>query len=888
MIRNQVWVFFSLILFLASCGDQATGEKNPKTTKVFAPQEIILKDGWFIQSNGKAGQDGKTLSSTKVNVAEWYGANVPTTILNALVKKEVYKDPYYADNMAKIPTKEFEQSWWYRRELDLSDLEEGESVSLKFDGINYKANVWLNGELIADTNKVFGVFKLYNFDITKEVKKGENILAIEILPPKAGDFTIGFVDWAPVPADKNMGIWREVRLKRTQSISMNNTFVHSDLNVETLDEASLTVSTELTNHSNAVVNGVLEGKIEEISFKKEYTLQPNETKKVVITKEDAPSLFIKEPRIWWPVGMGEPNMYSLSLVSKVGKTASDASCINFGIRKFEDYFNEIGARGYKVNGKEILIKGGGWVDDLLLGNTTRYNEAQVEYTKHMGLNTIRFEGFWGTSREIYEMCDKHGLLAMVGFSCQWEWHDYIGGPTFDQGDDAIGGAIDTPEEMDLVADYFKDMTKWLRNNPSVFAWTGGSDRLHPAPLEKKYLEIIKNENPGALFLGAAKKHTSTVTGPTGVKMYGPYDYVPPMYWYTDTVRGGNYGFNTETGPGPQPPVLASMQKMLPKENWWPIDTVQWNFHCGRHAFKDMSRYLEPLHARYGKPNSLEEFTQLSQVQNYELMRPMFEAFVLNKPNSTGIVQWMLNSAWPETFWQLYDYYLYPTGAFYGTKVANQPVLIAYNYGDKAVYVANETYESYNDLTAKVTVYDSQSKQVSTEEFPIVLEPYKVMKLKDIAPVNDKNKLYFVDLEVVNGAGEKVSENFYWLSTKEDAMDTEKGSWIYTPTKAHGDLTYIMSLPKAEVKVSSTIDKSPKSEIEITVTLENTSDKISFFNELTVTGTDSEAILPVFWSDNYVSLTPKEKKVLTVKVNKKEVQAQHLSVQYSGFNSTEAK
>ncbi len=890
MIKNQIWIFLALIGFLWSCSASKQEKEIKNTTSTFIPQELTLNDGWLLQANDKlTGQRGDILSSPKANVEGWYETSVPTTILNALVKRGVYKDPYFANNMSKIPAEQFQQSWWYRREIDLSDLKKDEFFSLKFDGINYSANIWLNGKLVAEASKVSGVFNLYNFDITDKVRRGKNILAIEVFPPKAGDFTIGFVDWAPVPQDKNMGIWREVRIKRTHNVSMNNTFVHSDLNVETLDEATLTVSTELTNNTKKPVTGVVKGRIEELNFSKEYTLAAGETKKVVITAEDASGLVIKNPRVWWPNGLGNPEMYKLFLTTDATGQISDANSINFGIRKFEDYFIDNGKhRGYKVNGKEFLIKGGGWVDDLLLANDTRYNEAQVEYTKHMGLNTIRFEGFWGTSQEIYDLCDKHGLLAMVGFSCQWEWRAYIGGDSFDEEDNAIGGAIDTSEEINLVASYFNDMTIWLRNHPSVFAWTGGSDRLHPADLEKKYLDIIKNENPGALFLGAAKMHTSKVTGNTGVKMYGPYDYVPPVYWYTDTAKGGNYGFNTETGPGPQPPVAASLKKMLPKENWWPIDTVQWNYHCGRHAFGDMHRYLEPLHARYGKPNSLDEFAQLAQIQNYELLRPMFEAFILNKPKSTGIVQWMLNSAWPETYWQLYDYYLYPTGAFYGTKVANQPILIAYNYGDKAVYVANETYENYNDLTAKVTVYDSQSKIINTVEKEIVLEPYKVMKITDVVPVNDPNKLYFVDLEVVNGTGEKVSENFYWLSTKDDEMKFEEASWIYTPTKEHGDMTYIMSLPEAEVNMTYEVDKTQKNNVTVKVTIENLSDNISFFNELTLVGTNGEAILPVFWSDNYISLAPKEKKVITAKMNKKEVQAQEVRVIYTGFNSKQAK
>ena len=160
-------------------------------------------------------------------------------------------------------------------------------------------------------------------------------------------------------------------------------------------------------------------------------------------------------------------------------------------------------------------------------------------------------------------------------------------------------------------------------------------------------------------------------------MNGPYDYVPPIYWYADTKNGGAFGFNTETGPGPQVPPVESIKKFIPKDHLWPIDTM-WNYHCGGNVFCNLNRYNEAIDNRLGKPAGLEEYVTKAQFINYESMRAMYEAFTSNKYNATGIVQWMYNSAWPKFWWQLYDYYLMPNAAFYGAKKACEPLHIQYN------------------------------------------------------------------------------------------------------------------------------------------------------------------------------------------------------------------
>ncbi len=856
-MRNIQLLAIALVLF--SCGSKKDIEAE------FSFKRQTLSNNWRLVPSME-NVNGKDLSTGIIPGKGDYDISVPTTVLNGLVQAGAVKNPYFGRNLESIDKKQFEKSWWYCTNFDLSDTEAKQTTRIIFDGINYSVNIWLNGELIKSKEDIYGAFNQFDLLISGKVKTGKNHLAIEVFPPSDGDFTVGFVDWAPTPPDKNMGIWRQVHLELNGPASIKNTFVRTKLKTKKLNEAELNISTEVTNHSKQEVKGIVNVKIEDIELTREVTLKPQSTQLVRFVREDYPDLRVENPRVWWPNNLGRPELYQADVSLTINDKVSGQESKTFGIRKIEDYINEQGHRGYKVNGVPVVIKGGGWVDDLLLGGTSEYNETQVKYAQDMNLNCIRFEGFWGSSEEIYDLCDKYGMLAMVGWSCHWEWSEYLGKEIPEAPEGKYFGGIITEEEQDLVAGYFEDQVKWLRNHPSIFVWGFGSDFLHRPELEKKYLKFLQKEDPDRPYLGSHKSWTSEVTGPSAVKMEGPYDWVPPVYWYSDTTRGGNFGFNTETGPGPQPPVIESMKKMLPEQNYWPIDSM-WDYHSGRHAFANMDRYNKALKNRYGTFDSMEEYCKWAQVASYEAIRPMFEAFESNKPEATGVVQWMLNSAWPETFWQLYDYYLIPTGAYFGTKKACQPINLVYNYDNNKVYLVNSTQLTFNDMKLVLKGFDSNSNLKQNQTVTIDCESNSSQSVFDFNWNKFSGNLAFLKLEVYGNNDSLLSDNFYWLSRKKDVPDEySTSSWIYTPTKEFADYSGLLNLPSSSLDVRS-FRMVEGTDLTFKVTITNTSKKISFFNELKVVDekTGDRLFKPVFWSDNYVSLLPGEQKIIKATV-----------------------
>jgi exo-1,4-beta-D-glucosaminidase len=879
---NKPWWVFSglLLLFMSvlifkSCNNpgEEPGERIEKLGDT-----IVLDDGWYIQSSAVNKETGEIISKPGFSFDGWYKTSVPTTVLAALVKNNLYEDIYFAKNLEKIPRDQFQQSWWYRKEFNLGTLSFAANARLLFEGINYRANIWLNGKKAASADEIIGSFRIFDIDITSLIHAGKNILAVEVFPPKPGDFTIGFVDWNPTPPDKNMGLWREVKLCLSGPVSLNHPFVQSKVNLETLDQAALTVSVDLVNHSKNQVSGVVKGEIEKVMFSQSFSLDPGEKKNIIFSPDGYKQLQFQHPRLWWPYNMGTPHLYRLKLAALPDNKnmVSDSQEITFGIREVSDYLNKQGHRGYKINGKEILIRGGGWVDDMLLADDFTGIENQFKYTRHMNLNTIRLEGFWGSSQKFYDLADQLGILLMAGWSCQWEWQDYLGKPV-----DEFGG-VKTPDEIDLVARSLRDQVVWLRNHPGIFVWVLGSDKLPRPELEEKYNTYLDAVDPSRPRLASCKTQVSKISGSTAVKMNGPYDYVPPVYWYIDKKKGGAFGFNTETGPGPQPPPLESIKRMIPEELLWPINDM-WEYHCGRNEFNTLNRYMLALENRYGKPENIEDFARKAQVANYEAIRAMFEAFGVNKPNTTGIIQWMLNSAWPEMFWQIYDYYLMPNGAFYGTKTGSQPLNIAYNYGDKAIYLVNDTYVSYENLNAEIRVFNFDSREVFSKAVPVTLGENESKKILDISDIKELSPIYFLDLKLKNSDGKVVGNNFYWLSLKEDTLDEKGTTWFYTPIKEFADFTGLVDLPKVVLDVQHKFETMDSEQL-VHVTIKNPADKIAFFIELKVIGERSgRSVLPIFWDDNYISLLPGETKTISGRFYSDDTGGEKPVFVFSGWN-----
>ena len=894
---------------------------------MFFDRAVTLGDLWYLQSAEKAKGTGEDISKPGFKVETWYPAVVPSTVLGTLVENNVYKDIFFGKNLLDVPKEPFQASWWYRKEFTVPQGPGLTRARLEFDGINYRANIWLNGKKIASADDLYGAFRRFVIDITADAKAQEkNVMAVEVFPPKPGEPTVGWVDWNPAPPDNAMGLFREVRVRATGDVSVENPFVATKLDLAAFKEARLTVSADLVNHSDADVTGTLDGRIEGLRFSREITLRPKETRRVEFTPESTPALVVASPRVWWTHDLGKPELYllNLSFSLKKDRTAakdappeaagaedqeaeppsqaktkakakakdkvpgmprtipSDVRSVRFGIREVADYRTADGHRGFTLNGRKVLVRGGGWADDLLLDVKPRKLLAEILYARQMNLNALRLEGFWGTSEALYDLCDRAGLLVMVGWSCHWEWENYLGRPA----DEPYGG-ITTPELIDLVAESWEHQLLWLRNHPSIFVWAQASDMVPHPDLERRYIDIHKRVDPTRPTLVSTKDKTSTVTGPSGVKMRGPYDYVPPVYWYVDTKNGGAFGFNTETGPGPQVPPLESLRRMIPEDKLWPINDV-WDFHCCRGLFKDLGRYNEAMAKRLGPAADLEDYLRKAQFLNYEGMRAMFEAFVANKgKQATGVIQWMYNSAWPKLWWQLYDYYLQPNGAFYGARKAGEPVHLIYNYGSREIVAANNGVTPAPKLKATVRLLDAGLKDVvsKTVDFALLADEVKIVDVLQLP--SGPSPVYYLDLRVFRDKDKLVDANFYCLSAKPETLDEAATTWYVTPAKDYADLTALSQLPPVAVKVKAKFDKDGPS-TKVTVDLENPSDSLALMVEVRVVReATGDPVLPVFLDDNYVTLLPKETRRVSGLFYTEDLLGEVAAVKVRGWNVTQA-
>jgi exo-1,4-beta-D-glucosaminidase len=612
-----------------------------------------LHKNWQIQSSCEAKATGDQISVASFDAAGWHRADIPATVVGTLVTDKTYGDPDYAMNLDSFPGMShsnkqlfanmdmpdgspFKCSWWYRTEF-VSPAGAGKNVWLHFLGINYRANIWVNGKKIADSNEVAGTYRAYEFNVRQSLKPGKrNALALEIFAPDKDDLGITWVDWNPTPPDKNMGIWKEVFLTSSGAVAVRNPFVSCKLDAQ-YESAELTISAEVRNASKASVKGVLQAELEGIALQQPVELSAGESKTVKFSPEQFAKLKLARPRIWWPYQMGTPNLYTAKLRFEIGEQISDTADVTFGIREVTSELTDKGHRLFRVNGRKLLIRGAAWAPDLLFRWSSAKLDADLAYVRDMHLNTIRLEGRLDRD-EFFEKTDKLGILVMPGWTCcdAWErWKDWTG------------------DQKHVAAASLRDQITRLRNHPSVFVFLNGSDNPPPPDIEQMYLDIEKELQWPNPIVSSASAQKTTVTGESGVKMTGPYEYVPPDYWLEDTEAGGAYGYNTETSPGPAIPPRESLVRFIPKDQLWPIDDV-WNYHAGGERFTNVNIFTEGLSRRYGEATSLADYERKAQAMTYDGQRAMFEAYGRNKYGATGVIQWMLNNAWPSLIWHLYD------------------------------------------------------------------------------------------------------------------------------------------------------------------------------------------------------------------------------------------
>ena len=829
--------------------------------------ELLLTDGWRVQS-----------SATKKS----YDAQVPSTIMGTLTQNGLYKGILEGVAYKQYDSRPFACSWWYRRDFRLERLGSKEHVLLVFDGICYSANVFVNGRQVASRDTLCGPFRRHVLDITA-VAKSKNKLEVEVFPPKPGDPNIGFVDWNPRPLDESMGLFREVRVVRTGDVAIGEGSVESKIEAspphplsnrrggtpmaEEGVEAWLTVRATLRNLTNQTVRGEVRGRFDGREFTVPVTLAPLEVRDFSVSGLEA--LHVVNPRLWWCHTLGKPELYDMTLEFVTNGKVSDDEQITFGIREVKDYYTSEGFRGFMLNGQPVLIRGAGWTDDIFLRDTPETNELQVRYVCDMNLNCIRFENIWGTSQNIYDLCDRYGLLVLTGWSCQWEWEEYLGKPV----DKQYGGIV-SAEDIALISRSFGDQVRWLRRHPSIIAWFVGSDRRPLPELERRYIDILK-QTDNRCHLISAGDAKSELTGPSGMKMSGPYDYVAPNYWYQEQAPGGAFGFNTETGIGAQLPVRESLEKMMGGK-LWPLNDV-WNYHCtaSASAMNTLDRLQQVIKGRYGEPTGLDDFLRKADLTNYDGTRAMFESFRANVPRTTGIVQWMLNSARPNLYWQLYDYYFMPNAAYYAVKKGNAPVQLIYDYAKHTVYAVNDgrwmvdsgwrmvdsgwriedggrwIVDSgwWRELQASMSFYALDGTLIAERSYPVSVAPRSPVKAFDVPSADG---VTFLFLTLKDAQGRVVARNEYALSSVADEYDWSSSDWYKTDFTRFAEYQSLSQLPQADVQIKSRDYKDGK----LTLTLANNSDCVAFFIRLSAKNAAGELIVPAFWSDNYVSIPPR--------------------------------
>ena len=488
-----------------------------------ADSGTFLRGGWKIQSSAKTSAMPEQISTVGFSTDGWYPTTAPKTVFAVLIENGVYKDPYFGVNLRSLPGVDYkiggqfaneempENSpyivpWWYRKEFEVPGGDKGKRIWLAFRGINYRADIWINGKKLAGSDTVAGAFRRYEFDVTDFVHiGGKNAVAVEVSAPHAGDLGITWVDWNPTPPDKDMGLWQEVVLSSSGPVAVRHATIETKLDLPGTDSAHLTVRAELANTSASAIKGTLRGSIQgaasPIEFSQPVELAPNEKKEIVFSPDTTKVLNLSNPKLWWPYQMGEPYLHRLKL-EFVGpdSSISDTQDLTVGLVQTDSELTPDSYRLLKINGKPILIRGGGWAPDMMLRVGEARREAEFRYVKEIGLNTIRLEGKL-EDESFMERADRDGILIMAGWCCCDAWEKW-------------GKWNEEAKQVSVSS--LRDQLLRLRSHPSLLIWLNGSDNPPPPDRETAYLDVEKETHwPKPVISSATAKETD-VTGKTGV------------------------------------------------------------------------------------------------------------------------------------------------------------------------------------------------------------------------------------------------------------------------------------------------------------------------------------------------------------------------------------
>jgi exo-1,4-beta-D-glucosaminidase len=872
-----------------------------------AGEALSLKHGWRIQSSAAINAKGEAISGPEFNADGWYPTTVPKTVLAALVENGAYPDPYYGTNLKRVPgyvdgrwlrmpeDSPFYPSWWYRVEFEIPWEYKGKNLKLHLDGINYKANVWVNGKKVADQDQVIGMFRRFEFDVSDLARPGgQNCIAIETIAPgklpdkkyvtKQLEATTGWDDHNPQPPDMNLGVWEDVFISATGPVDVKHPYVVTDLDLPSLDVAHLTVSAYLTNKTSNEINGKLKIWIQgpdwklgflngttkskvEIDLSQVVSLIPGETKLVKFTPEEFNQLSIKDPDLWWPNPVGPQNLHYLGLEFDVEGKVSDLEVTHFGIREVTTYINDEGWRQYVVNGKKILIRGGAWMTtDMMLNLTEERYEALVRYAREANLNMLRSEGFSiRETDEFYSICDRLGVMVTQQI---------------------FGRNI--PDEA-LAVSCIEDMMLRIRNHPSLAHFLGHDETFPTETLSRAYQDLIEKYDVRRTYQphsGAFQVRNRWETGGTRTGTLELWTHAGPAHYYARKIDGA-WGFAQSGGIGGVVASLESIKRMMPEDELWPpLHTESWSFHSVIQGGTYYNKLMKKMYKRYGEAKDIEDFVITAHVQNYESARGMYEAYARNKYSSTGITTWKYDVAWPAAItWAYVDWYLLTTGAYHGAKKACEELHVQYSYDDDSIWVLNSLYEKFKGLkvTAKVINFDMTEKWSKSTTVDVSedgkTEAFKIEWPKGLS------RSHFLFLTLDDASGERVTDNLYWLSTRPEKPGFKFYGILPVTPSSYFDHRDLRKLPPVELDVFCNPDPTLiGNERAVRVTVTNPNNDLAFFIQLAVTkGKGGMEVAPSYWSENDFSLLPGESRQVEVSFDAWDLEDKDPVVRVGGWN-----
>jgi hypothetical protein len=809
---------------------------------------VLAGGGWRVQRDSLVTAGGPALSKAGFPDSSWMVATVPGTVLVSYWNAGAIPDPNFGDNQMMLSDSFFQADFWYRDEFSLPVSFSGKRMWLNFDGINWKAEVFLNGERLG---RIDGAFMRGRFDVTAKLLPGrKNALAVRVFqtatPGSVKEKTfqttdknggalgadnptfhaaVGW-DWIPTIRGRETGIWNKVYLTATGPVTLEDPFVSSSLPLPDTTRAEVSVEVTLRNHSAAAVSGTLRGRFGAESFDVPVTLAADEAKPVKHTVE------LRNPKLWWPAGYGGASLYDVKLGFETGGNGvSDSNTFQAGVRQFT-YSEDGGALRLWINGRRFVPRGGNWgFGESMLRYRAREYEAAVRYHREMNFNMIRnWVGQVGDD-EFYEACDRNGIVV---------WQDFWLANPWDGPD---------PDDDAMFLRNVKDYVLRIRNHPSVGLYVGRNEGYPPKTIDDGIRATLAALHPGMHYIPSSAD--GVVSG------HGPYQAQSPKFYFSERATPR---FHSEMGM-PNIVTLDSLRLMMRESEMWPQGAV-W----GLHDFTTMGAqgggaFRARIEKSYGPADNVADWVSLAQFVNYEGYRAMFEA---QGKNRMGLLIWMSHPCWPSFVWQTYDYYFEPTAGYFGARKASEPLHIQWNAATGSVEVVNYSAGEARGLTARAQVLNldgavkwEKSAALDSAEDSMAA-PFAMEYPGGLTPV------HFIRLELRQG-GKPVSENFYWRGTEEE------------------NYRVLRSLPKARVEASTTAERHSDLWLLVTNLESRSKDPALMVRLKAVREKSGDRILPAIYSDGYVALMPGESRRITTELRDADTRGERPRIVVEGFN-----